>query len=211
MTRAKDLGLTPVDHPEHWERYYAAVSAPADMPWYCAGLDPDVERALVSLSLPAGRALDLGTGPANQAFELARRGFDVTGTDLSPSAIERARARAREEGAALRFEVDDILATALAGPFDLILDRGCFHCLFPQRRDGYAATIHRLLAPGGTFLLKTFSHAEPGTEGPHRFRPEDLDAIFGAHLARRLLVHTTYQGTLDEQAQALFSAWSRAG
>jgi len=211
MTRAKDLGLTPVDHPEHWERYYAAVSAPADMPWYCAGLDPDVERALASLELSPGRALDLGTGPANQAFELARRGFDVTGTDLSPSAIERARARAEAERAPLSFLVDDILATRLAGPFDLILDRGCFHCLFPARRGEYAATLHRLLAPGGTFLLKTFSHAEPGTEGPHRFRPEDLDEVFGALFVRRLLVPTTYQGTLEEQAQALFSAWGRAG
>ncbi len=211
MTRAKDLGLSPIDHPEHWERYYAAVSAPAEMPWYCAGLDPDVERALPELGIAGGRALDLGTGPANQAFELARRGFEVTASDLAPSAIERARERAREQGVSVRLVQDDVLATTLAGPFDLILDRGCVQCLPPARRGDYIAAVERLLAPGGHLLLKTFSDEEPRTEGPYRFNPALLDWLFGARLARRLLVRTVYQGTLAEPAKALFSAWRKPG
>ena len=209
MTRAKDLGLSPVDHPEHWERYYAAVSAPEEMPWYCAGLDPDVERALSALAIAGGRALDLGTGPANQAFELARRGFAVTASDLAPSAVARARERAAALGLAVRVEEDDILATRLSGPFDLILDRGCFQCLFPERRGAYVAAIARLLAPGGHLLLKTYSDEEPRTEGPHRFNERLLDELFGARLARVLLVRTVYQGTLAEWAPALFSAWRK--
>ena len=211
MTRAKDLGLSPVDHPEHWERYYAAVSAPAEMPWYCAGLDPDVERALAELGLAGGRALDLGTGPANQAFELARRGFDVTASDLSPSAIEHARERARAQGVSVRLVQDDVLATRLAGPFDAILDRGCFQCLAPGSRGAYVAAVAGLLAPGGHLLLKTFSDEEPRTEGPHRFNPGLLDALFGGVLERRLLVRTVYQGTLEEQAKAWMSVWRKAG
>jgi SAM-dependent methyltransferase len=39
------------------------------------------------------------------------------------------------------------------GPFDLILDIGCFHSLPARSRERYAASMPHLLAPGGTFLL----------------------------------------------------------
>ena len=60
-------------------------------------------------------------------------------------------------------------------------------------------------------MLKTFSDEEPRTEGPYRFNPALLEALFGARLERRLLVHTVYQGTLDEPAKALLSAWRKPG
>ena len=209
--RASDLGLSPVDHPEHWERYYAQVAAPEDMPWFCAGLDPDVAQALEAHDIaPGARVLDLGTGPANQAFELARRGYRVVGSDLAPSAIARAREHARALELDVEFHADDILATALQGPFDAILDRGCFHCLFAEVRATYAANVARLLAPRGRFLQKTFSHRDAGTEGPYRFRPDELDAAFAGQLERLALVDTTYQGTMEENPIALFTVWGRS-
>ena len=36
--------------------------------------DPDLQKALNDLSIRAGKFWDLGAGPADQAFELARRG-----------------------------------------------------------------------------------------------------------------------------------------
>jgi SAM-dependent methyltransferase len=36
----------------------------------------------------------------------------------------------------------------------LLLDRGCFHYLPPDGRDGYAAEARRVLRPGGRFLLR---------------------------------------------------------
>jgi len=210
-TRASDLGLSPADHPEHWERYYAQVGEAERMPWYCAGLDPDVERALDAHRIaPGARVLDVGTGPANHAFELARRGFRVTGIDLSPSVIERARAAARELGLDVSLAAVDVLTGAIVGgPFDVALDRGCFHCLFSRVRDGYAARIDELLAPGGRLLLKTFSHEDEGTGGPHRFHPDELDAVFGGRFERLELTKTIYQGTMPEKPKALFTVWRK--
>ncbi len=42
--------------------------------------------------------LDIGCGTGRHAIELARRGYKVTGVDLSPSQIERAREKAAAAG-----------------------------------------------------------------------------------------------------------------
>ena len=56
-----------------------------------------------------GTALDLGCGQGRNALWLAERGFTVTGLDLSPVAIEQARARAAELGLDATFESVDLL------------------------------------------------------------------------------------------------------
>ena len=92
-------------------------------------------------------ALDLGTGPGTQASQLAQRGFDVTAVDISEAAIRRARDTAVAHGLAISWQQDDILATWLAGQFDLIFDRGCFHVLPAERQQEYISTVastHRL-------------------------------------------------------------------
>jgi 2-polyprenyl-3-methyl-5-hydroxy-6-metoxy-1,4-benzoquinol methylase len=74
-----------------------------------------------------GTALDLGTGPGTQAMALAERGFQVTATDLSVTAIQKAQKQAQEKGLNVSFVQDDILNSTLDQKFDFVLDRGCFH------------------------------------------------------------------------------------
>lgn len=185
-----------------WQALYQTTPNES-LPWYHASLDPDLEQALQRWQVAPGRALDLGTGPATQAFALADRGFDVTGTDLSHAAIEKA-VQAAQGKLAVRFLQDDILDSRLDERFDVVFDRGCFHCLPPERRADYARTVHRLVAPGGFFFLKCFSVKQPGEEGPHRFAPEDIRTIFGGHFEVVSIDETVYQGTLAEFPRALF-------
>ena len=85
--------------------------------------------------------LDLGTGPATQAILLAKRGFNVTASDLSEAAINRARnVYANEKN--VNFIVDDILNSKLKeNEFAYIFDRGCFHVLLPADRQRYITKI----------------------------------------------------------------------
>ncbi|MGK3984609.1 class I SAM-dependent methyltransferase [Sorangium sp. So ce136] len=187
-----------------WQELYR--STPAErLPWYHATLDPDLEQALDRWQVGGGRALDLGTGPGTQAFALEARGFDVTGTDLSQAAVEQAAAQAAQRGIAARFLQDDVLDSRLDGRFDVVFDRGCFHCLPPERRGDYVSTLKRLVAPGGFFFLKCFSALEPFDQGPYRFTPEALREIFGADFEVLSSVETVYQGTLEQPPRALFS------
>jgi cyclopropane fatty-acyl-phospholipid synthase-like methyltransferase len=192
-----------------WEERYQQ-QAVETMPWFYPELDDDLRQALDQLGLRTGNALDLGTGPGTQAIQLARRGFDVTATDLSASAIRLAREKAEAQDLTITWQQDDILSTGLAGSFDLIFDRGCFHVLPAERRGDYVATVAGLLKPGGFFFLKCFSQLQPGTQGPNRFTPEQIRAIFGSQLTVRSVTETVYQGTLDPLPRALFGVMQRA-
>jgi cyclopropane fatty-acyl-phospholipid synthase-like methyltransferase len=186
-----------------WEDRYQH-QAVETMPWFYLGLDDDLREALDDIGLRSGSALDLGTGPGTQAIQLARRGFTVTATDISEAAIGLARSTAEAQGLIIAWQQDDILSTQLVGPFDLIFDRGCFHVLPPERRPDYVTTVAGLLKEGGYYFLKCFSHLQPGTQGPHRFTPEQIREIFSSRLQVRSVNETVYQGTLDPLPRALF-------
>jgi 2-polyprenyl-3-methyl-5-hydroxy-6-metoxy-1,4-benzoquinol methylase len=186
-----------------WDAMYQQ-QAIETMPWFYPELDDDLRQALDRLGLWSGDALDLGTGPGTQAMQLAQRGFAVTAVDISEAAIRLAREKAEAQGLTVTWQQDDILSTRLTGLFDLIFDRGCFHVLPPERRQDYASTIAGLLKPGGYLFLKCFSQLQPGTQGPHRFTPEQIQEIFGSQLQMHSVTETVYQGTLDPLPRALF-------
>jgi 2-polyprenyl-3-methyl-5-hydroxy-6-metoxy-1,4-benzoquinol methylase len=192
-----------------WDERYQQ-QAVETMPWFYPELDDDLKQALDEFKVHEGRALDLGTGPGTQAIQLARRGFDVTATDISAEAIRLAREKAEAQELMIAWQQDDILSSRLTGPFDLIFDRGCFHVLPAERRSEYVATIARLLKPDGSFFLKCFSHRQPGTQGPNRFTPAQIQAIFSRQFTVRSITDTVYQGTLDPLPRALFCVMQRA-
>jgi cyclopropane fatty-acyl-phospholipid synthase-like methyltransferase len=191
-----------------WDAMYQQRAVDS-MPWFYPELDDDLKQALDELGLQAGSALDLGSGPGTQAMHLARRGFDLIATDVSGVAIRLAREKAEAQGLAISWLEDDILATRLAGHFDLIFDRGCFHVLPPERRAEYVSTVAALLKPGAYLFLKCFSHLQPGAQGPHRFTPGQIRELFGSRLQVCSVTETVYQGTLDPLPRALFCVMQR--
>ena len=74
--------------------------------------DPVVREAwsrLLADLVPAGarRAADLGCGTGSLAVLLAAAGLEVSGRDLSPAMVERARAKADAAGLTLDLHVGD--------------------------------------------------------------------------------------------------------
>ncbi len=196
--------------PVEWEKLYQETEA-VDMPWYCPGLDPDLEAALREMKITNGRLLDIGTGPGTQAMVLSRMGFDVTATDISGTAITLCRKRAQEEGLSIEFIEDDILDSALTPGFDVIFDRGCFHSLPPDKRERYRDFVHGLLQPGGVFFLKCFNIKETMEGGPYRFSPAEIEEIFSPRFSVLSIVETVYQGTLSPLPLALFVRMKKSG
>jgi SAM-dependent methyltransferase len=94
-------------------------------------------------------------------LSLARRGADVTGLDISPSAIAAARDLAQRAGLQARFVEGNVYdAPALVpGPFDIVFTTwGTINWLPDIRR--WAQTIAAVLAPGGFFY---FADGHPNT------------------------------------------------
>ncbi|MFF7779615.1 class I SAM-dependent methyltransferase [Streptomyces tanashiensis] len=142
--------------------FYADRDKP--VPFFVAKPDENLLSYVEQGLLPAGgKVLDLGCGPGRNALYLASAGFDVTGVDLSPTAVAWAEERADAAGAEnVRFVCGDAFTAALDGPYDLIYDSGCFHHLPPHRRISYLALLDRALAPGGHLALTAFAAGEGG-------------------------------------------------
>src|SRR5207247_6051067 len=192
-----------------WEGLYA-TSDVESLPWYTPDLDKDFERALTQHRLQGKRILDLGTGPATHAMNLAKRGYEVVGTDISPSAIKKARAAAKAADLSIEFRVDDILTSKLpAGFVDVLMDRGVFHVLPPEKRASYADTVHRILRPRGWLLLKCFSDKQPGTFGPYRIAAKELRRYFAREFEILSIANSTFQGTLKPNPKAVCDAFRR--
>jgi 2-polyprenyl-3-methyl-5-hydroxy-6-metoxy-1,4-benzoquinol methylase len=65
--------------------------------------------------------LDVGCGTGRHSVELAHRGYRVTGIDLSPSQIERAREKAKAAGVEIDFRIADARALDFREEFGLVL------------------------------------------------------------------------------------------
>ncbi len=121
-----------------------------------------VER---DLGEPYGRALDVGTGSGIWAVALAKRGWQVTGIDIVPKAIRRARARTAAEGVDVDFADGDVTRLRDAGIADgyrLVLDTGTFHDFAPDARLAMGREIDAVASADATVIL---------TVWPERRRP----------------------------------------
>ncbi len=123
--------------------------------------------------LSAGRALDLACGEGRNALFLAEQGWQVTASDFSPVAIEKARARSEELGLQISWRVADATEPQ-QGPFDLIL-LAYLHLPRDQTR-AVMAWAQEALAPSGTLLIvgHDIRNIDEGIGGP-----QDRSILFG--------------------------------
>jgi SAM-dependent methyltransferase len=116
---------------------------------------------------PYGPVLDLGCGSGIWSIELARRGWDVTGVDIVPKALRRARRRARDAGVDVRLVEADVTKLGTAGVgsgFALLLDFGLFHDeLSDRQRAAMGREVSAVAAPGAELLMVAWA---PGRRGP---------------------------------------------
>jgi SAM-dependent methyltransferase len=99
--------------------------------------------------------IDLGCGTGNHSLRLAARGYDVTGVDLSPQMLERARAKADSAGADVCFICGDVRYVDAHGPYDAALMM--FAVLGYQHTNADVratfANVRRMLRPGGLLMF----------------------------------------------------------
>jgi SAM-dependent methyltransferase len=156
----------------------AAYQPGATAPWDIGRPQPAFAR-LADAGLLHGRVLDAGCGTGEHTLLAAARGADAVGVDISPRAIEQARARAAAQGLAARFEVGDVLRLGERGEtFDTVIDSGVFHVFDDADRARYVTSLASVLRSGGVCYLMCFSDREPGTWGPRRVREDELRDAF---------------------------------
>jgi SAM-dependent methyltransferase len=141
---------------------------------------PNPQLVAEVAGLPPGTALDAGCGEGADAIWLARQGWQVTGSDISSVALQRAAARAAEAGPQIAGRITwrhaDLIAESHgAGPavlepgrYDLISAQ--FLHLPAEPRGALIRALAAAIAPGGTLLIVGHDPSDLQTTVP---RPPD--------------------------------------
>lgn len=122
--------------------------------------DEEAERntpaVLALLGLPTNaRILDLGCGAGRYARAIARRGYQVTGVDLSADLLEVAREKSPDTPGRPTYIRADMRKLPFFGQFDGAVSLFTSFGYFPRREDDLAAFggAHRALVPGGRLIF----------------------------------------------------------
>lgn len=161
------------DQPPDWNQRYAEQNTP----WDTGKPSGELQRILLERDISPCRALELGCGSGTNAVFLAQAGYDVTAVDVSPLAIERARAKANQAGVPVALFVADLLELPdLGPPFEFVFDRGIYHAVRRNALQGFLDTLERATAPGGIYLTIAGNSNEtrPGESGPPRVSAEEI-------------------------------------
>jgi ubiquinone/menaquinone biosynthesis C-methylase UbiE len=110
---------------------------------------PVQEQLVNLLQIGAGdRVLDLATGTGEVALRAAKLGATVTGIDLTEPMLEKARRRAAEEGADVKFDLGDVEYLPYEDAcFDVLSSN--FGLVFAPDHANVAAEVARVTCPGG--------------------------------------------------------------
>lgn len=162
------------DHPTAWWETFFATAAWRRVQLGWGSLEDAAEqadRAIRALALePGERVLDVPCGDGRVAIELAARGMDVTGVDLTEAFLEAGRERAAARGVEVELWAGDMREPFGHDGFDAAL---CFWGSFGYFDDDgnrrQAAAVAEALRPGGRYLIDTVTLETLAA----RFRPRD--------------------------------------
>lgn len=146
--------------------------------------------------LRPGRALDLGCGTGTNALYLARHGWEVVGVDFSERAIAAARERSADVHG-VRFVLGDVTRLdelGVDGPFDLVLDIGCFHGIAVRRRGTYVREATRVSRSGATLAMFAWGPSAWWRSAPRTREGEIVRRFGGAFELVRVIPGTEPPG-----------------
>jgi SAM-dependent methyltransferase len=112
----------------------------------------NLESIALAHGLRGNRLLDVGCGTGKSFLPMLARGYEVTGCDISPAMVERARASSAGFAEVLVADARDL---PVLGRFDLVtsLDDALNYVLSDEELGMTFAGIARNLRPGGIFVF----------------------------------------------------------
>ena len=143
-----------------WDKAYQGELFLGPPPWNIGAPQPEI-LTLIEQGKVHGPVLDAGCGVGDLALELADRGYEVTGVDISAVAIAAAEAAASQRGlATVRFLQGDLRHLndlALTQRFNTVVDCTLFHSLPVDGRDDYMRGIYAAANSGAALYLLVFT------------------------------------------------------
>ena len=120
------------------------------------GVEQEIGSVLDLADLQKGDVLDLACGPGRHATALAKRGFRVTGVDLSPFLLRQAKDLARKESVSIEWVHEDMRSFLRPETFDLAISMFTSFGYFDDRRDDVRVlrNVYQSLREGAAFVME---------------------------------------------------------
>ncbi len=187
------LGPPPGADSTAWNAYFEDLYRDAGgecsrIPWADerpnAPLVAWLNREAPGMMRPGASVVVVGCGLGDDVRELAERGYDPTGFDISPTAM--AWAKKRFPHLAERFHVADVFAppSGMLRRADLVVEVNTLQAVHPDLRQRAVSGIVSLARPRGIILAicRGRSEAEPHAPAPpFAMSPTDLVGPFASH------------------------------
>lgn len=128
--------------------------------------EDEVARIVGLLSMPAGASIvDLGCGRGRHAIPLSRRGYRVTGVDISEKMLKMARERASREDVSVEWVREDMRVFLRPESFDACLSLfTSFGYFADEENEKVLWNVAKSLKKSGTLLLD-LRNAQKGLAG----------------------------------------------
>ncbi len=181
----------------HWDKAYQSKGE-AGVSWFedAPAVSLDLIRRHVTIATAS--LIDVGGGASRLVDALLDEGMkSVTVLDLSPAALDAARARLGLRADAVHWVAADVTSWRPDRTYDIWHDRAAFHFLTdPDDRAAYIERLKAAVAPGGHAVIATFA-----PDGPERcsglpvvrYDPAALAEVIGPSF--RLVEHVMHQHT----------------
>ena len=142
-----------IDEPEWWEKLYQTKKTP----WDLGKPSPALMSYLKSpYAVQPGRIALPGCGHGHDCIPWVAKGFEVTGIDFAPSAVQSTFQKFQKAGVAgtkgYLLERDFFNIHEYDSYYDYIFEHCFFSAIDPSRRRTYVYTVADLLKPGGKLI-----------------------------------------------------------
>jgi SAM-dependent methyltransferase len=170
-----------------WDATYRSYPL-EELGWELGKPRPILVEHVENGAIPVGVALDTCCGAGTNPVYLAEKGFEVTGIDISLTAIGLAREEARRRKVAINFLSESFVNLSFRdGAFGFVHDMGCFHHVHAEDRTRFIEGIHRVLKDSGVYMLTCFSYQNGS--GWNHFTGQQLWSLFGGHFDFQEIQH----------------------
>ncbi|KAI8053017.1 S-adenosyl-L-methionine-dependent methyltransferase [Syncephalis plumigaleata] len=173
-----------------WEQLWQEGSTPWNMNEPSPPLVTLFEKHSSSVADLAGtnkKALVPGCGEGRDVIYLTTKGYETTGAEISPTALEACRKNAKAANCNAKFILADFFTESLGEPFDFVFDYTFLCAIQPEQRNDWSRRMGEIIRSGGLLVTLMFPLDPSRTTGPpfglsvelyHQLLDANFDVIF---------------------------------
>lgn len=135
----------------------------------------------IKLIKPPASILDMGCGDNGSIFELAKRGYDVTGIDISKTLIKNLKNYAKNKKIKIKLICKDIEKYNFTKKYDIIIMMGILHFIPKSKINEFLRKVKSHTTKNGINIIFAFREgdiSQDNTSEGNYFKEKELFQIY---------------------------------